>query len=167
MIKQIIVTDRETAKVIVPQLKKLGEKVAWITIANDQKKRLVSGGNKHTLPLFFDDITDKTSRKAFTKNLARKVKNFIFNHHINNSQEFILVVNCMAGVSRSSAIGKFAELKFGIPARFTELEAKRIIAPNHLVLKLLGMERYTKDDSLTEYHEDYRYEDYGSYRGFI
>ncbi len=94
--------------------------------------------------------------------LTVKVKNFIFNHHINNSQEFILVVNCMAGVSRSAAVGKFAELKFGIPARYTELEAKRMIAPNHLVLKLLGMEQYTKNDSLTEYHEDY-----GSYRGFI
>lgn len=165
MVKQIIVTDRNTAKVIISILKQLGEKVAWITIANNQSQRLVSGGGRHTLPLFFKDIIDKKSKDAFTKNLARKVKNFIFNHHINNSEEFTLVVNCMAGISRSAAIGKFAELRFGIPARFTELEAKRMIAPNRLVLDLLGLSQYSKDDS--EYHEEYGYEDYESYKGFM
>lgn len=167
MIKQIIVTDRNSVKAIILEQKRSGEKVAWITVANNQNQRLVSGGNKHTLPLFFDDITDKTSRKAFTKNLARKVKNFIYNHHINSSQEFVLVVNCMAGISRSAAIGKFTELKFGIQAKYTELEAKRMIAPNHLVLFRLGMQQYVKDDSLTKYHPEYGYEDYESYRGFM
>jgi predicted protein tyrosine phosphatase len=144
---------------LIKDLKLLNKKIAWITIADNQKLGLVRGGNKYVLPLYFEDVEKKAFKESFTKNQARKVKNFIINHHLNNKIELILFINCAAGVSRSTAIGKYAELKFNISTRYTELESKRMISPNHLVLERLGMIQYVRNDSLTEYHPEFGFED--------
>lgn len=166
MIEQVIVTDRGSVEALIKELKQNGKKVIWITISDDQRSALRKGGGKDILVLHFHDIEAQKSY-SFTRNKARKVKNFIFNHHLNSKEVVTLVVNCRAGVSRSTAVGKFAEIALKIPARFTELESKRMIAPNRLVLKLLGLVEEARHDTLTQYHEEFGYDNYTQVRGFL
>ncbi len=114
MISNVIVTNRDDAGWIVKDLIKSGKNVCWITICNTQAKPLINKSNKHILVCKFADIPTNPS----TPNQARKIKNFIMNHHINMIQEFVLVINCHAGISRSAAIGMFCQQNLNLNVKF-------------------------------------------------
>jgi predicted protein tyrosine phosphatase len=127
-ITKVFVVSRAMAPSFLASLKEEKQEACWITIANTRGKPLVRGSSKDVLSLMFDD--DSVS---FSANQARKTKNFIANHHKNSSRNKVLVVNCVAGISRSAAIGKFCEISLGIPSVYTQ-----VIHPNIHVANRLG-----------------------------
>ena len=134
MIREVFVTNAVDVKPLVKNLRDKGENVCWITISNtsDSAGRIIKGqgSNKDLLVMRFEDVPVN----PLTPRQARKIKNFVFNHHINSSENWILVVNCIAGISRSAAIGRFCEKKLSIPVNFwTEP------FPNRGVLSALGI----------------------------
>ena len=56
------------------------------------------------------------------------------NHHVNMIQDFVLVVNCHAGISRSSAVGMFCQHNLNIPVQFG-----KETFPNAGVMQSLGV----------------------------
>lgn len=134
MIKEVFVTNAADAKPLVKELRNKAENVCWITISNacDSGGRIIGGqgSNKDLLVMRFDDIPVN----PITHKQARKIKNFVFNHHINSPKNWILVLNCIAGISRSAAIGRFCEKKLNLSVNFwTEPH------PNKGVLLALGV----------------------------
>jgi hypothetical protein len=144
-IEQVVVTSREDAQPTISHLRDgLGKRVCWITVCNrfggtDSTSHvpLVRKSQKHILVMKFQDV----NINPITKNQARKIKNFILNHHLNqpkDSVSFVLVINCRAGISRSTAIGKFCELTLNLPVEYKQLQFQDIY-PNSGVMEALGM----------------------------
>ena len=133
MIEKCIISPRGMAKSIFLSLKEKRKNVCWITIANKDQISLVGGSSRHILSMHFDDVAVKAANSINT-NQARKIKNFIYNHHINSKQSWVLLVNCNAGISRSGAIGDFVACKLNVGVI-------NVICPfpNKLVMKLLGV----------------------------
>lgn len=162
MIEKVIVTSQEEANEISDSLKREGHFVIRICISSSQSKALFKGGGKDKLILHFADIEVANQKGSFRKNQARKIKNFILNHHKNSDKKMVLVINCVAGQSRSTAIGRFCE-SLGINTTYTELEAKRCIFPNKLVLRLLKIRVYDQD----EYHPAYGFDEFGEFGKYV
>lgn len=132
MIKEVFLSDYMNAKSLVKDLRNKGENVCWISISNASNDggRVFHnfGCNKHLLVMRFDDVPVN----PITREQARKIKNFVFNHHKNSSKEWVLVVNCIMGISRSAAIGQFCEWKLKVP-----VHKKEEFFPNRGVLSAL------------------------------
>lgn len=176
MITEVIVTDRDSSKAVRAELIAQGKNCAWISISDSPSEAVLRASNKNCLAIFFHDTRHRAEKNAITKNQGRKLKNFIHNHHKNMNGDFVLVVNCRAGISRSTAVGKYCELVLGIPTRYTELEAKRMISPNTLVLSRMGATSRKLGRSLeelTELHPEFDllfkdlYDEYPEERGYV
>jgi len=114
-IKRVVVTNRGDVKDVMTALKKeQGELVCWITIANPDAPALIKRSCKRVLSLKFWDILSQ----PVTKRQVRKIKGFISNHIHNIQGDYVLVINCHAGISRSAAIGKFCEMVHNLPVQF-------------------------------------------------
>lgn len=129
MISNVIVTNRDDAPQIIKDLS-LNNMIAWITICSKRDRPLISHSNKHTLVCKFDDI----SINPITHSQARKIKNFILNHHINMMKDFILVINCRMGISRSAGVGMFCKHNLNLNVNFGPETF-----PNNGVMKSLGV----------------------------
>jgi predicted protein tyrosine phosphatase len=116
MITQGLVTDRQSAMSMFFSLKEKGNNVCWVTIANRNTRPLVFRGNKHVLSMHFDDVTSKID--GISHDQFRKLKNFLWNHHINSNNSWICLINCHAGISRSAAVGEIIECKFRVPVTY-------------------------------------------------
>jgi predicted protein tyrosine phosphatase len=82
-------------------------------------------------------VTEVCFAGAFTPDLAKKVADFIVRAHANPDANDCLLVNCMAGVSRSGAVVTFAQQICRIDYdKFTRMN--RQIVPNRYVLKHLS-----------------------------
>lgn len=134
MITSCIVAPRVSAKTIKTSLEAEGKNVCWITISGLRSKGLVTGSSKHILSMFFDDVAHPSF--GASKNHARKIKNFILNHHLNSEKKWVLLVNCIAGISRSAAIGMFVQTNLDINTTFIES-----CHPNKLLLQRLGVKQ--------------------------
>lgn len=134
MITSCIVAPRVSAKTIKASLEAEGKNVCWITISGFRSKGLVIGSSKHILSMFFDDVVHPSFGASHNK--ARKIKNFILNHHFNSKHEWVLLVNCIAGISRSAAVGMFVQNNLGVSTTFIES-----CHPNKLLLQRLGVKQ--------------------------
>ncbi len=132
MIILAIVTNRHETLDIIQELKNQGKNVCWISICNTYSFPLKCRSNKHTLILKFDDI----HINPITIRQKRKIKNFIINHHKNMKDDYVLIINCHAGISRSAAIGMFCKYNLGINVQF-----RKETFPNTGVMLALGVNR--------------------------
>lgn len=132
MISQVIITNRDDAKNTIRTIELTGIKTCWITISNTFSSSLVKASKKHILNMKFNDIRVD----PITKNQTRKIKNFIFNHHLNMKDTYFLVINCHAGISRSAGIGMFCKQILDLPVEFQNEPF-----PNEGVMKSLGIYR--------------------------
>lgn len=92
----------------------------------------------------FSDVTQEDYNRGakfidpvylFDKNMAKNIINFL--KKINNSEEITeLLVNCAAGISRSGAVGLFANRFFQLD-EYTFFERNKQIKPNPWVYDLL------------------------------
>lgn len=130
MITSCIVSSRAAARAIKTSLEENGSKVCWITISGLKTPGLVARSNKHILTMFFDDITSPIY--GITSKQAKKIKDFIMNHHLNSPENWCCLINCIAGQSRSVAVGMFLQNNLGIETKFIESQH-----PNKLVLSRL------------------------------
>jgi protein-tyrosine phosphatase len=129
MIKEAVVTNCIDATIAKSAFELQGKNVCWITISDPNAKQ-IRGSSKHVLvSKFYDRNVDPISPRQI-----RRIKNFIFNHHLNSKLEWILLINCFAGISRSAAIGMFCRQNLDIPVDFFEK-----ISPNKKIMELFGV----------------------------
>lgn len=103
----------------------------WITICSQRSKPLVTHSTKDILVCKFDDI----NVNPLTKSQARKIKNFLLNKHLNSPKSWNLLINCRAGISRSTAIARFTEHNLNITNQTFEQQP----FPNRAVMQALGV----------------------------
>lgn len=127
-IEKLCVCSRKDAERILPRLVvKLANQpensVAWVTISDKDVpplKKPEGLPSDRYLALQFEDW----SYGAITVSQKEKLKTFLCNlqYNSNPKDNIFLLVNCMAGISRSVAIGKFCEQEFGVKAIYREEE---------------------------------------------
>lgn len=127
MITHVTIADKFDAKAI---WSTFNSDDIWITICCRKGTPLANRSSKRVLVMKFDDI----KVNPLTHNQARRLKNFILNHHINNPKPIKLLVNCRAGQSRSVAVGFFCKFNLGIPVEFLNLQF-----PNDGVMNALNV----------------------------
>ena len=108
MITKVIVCNREQAPKLVVSL----SMARWVTITCTNHFPLVHKSSRDTLSVKFNDH-DFIGK--ITKKQVNKIKKFICNAHKNDDGEFVLVINCNAGRSRSVAVGMWCKHILGLP----------------------------------------------------
>jgi predicted protein tyrosine phosphatase len=172
MIKEILVLSRLEAELLCYGVGKTPKKNKWLLISicspQDEmirsdyvKGQLSNWGCKNWVSLIFDDITKKVYEnikkiyphsnkmnkiKLFSNKNAQTIINFI-DKYKNDKEDFILIIHCKAGVSRSGAVGWFTCKYLGLDQN-KFLENNKNIYPNKYVLMLL--ESLAKMDITTE-----------------
>lgn len=127
MISSVVVCDRTSAK---ETWSTFGPNDIWITICSIRSAPLVNRSSKRVLVVKCDDI----KKSPLTQNQARRIKNFILNHHKNNSNKVKLLINCIAGQSRSVAIGFFCQFNLNLQVEFREKQF-----PNEGIMQALNV----------------------------
>jgi len=113
-----------------------GDKASALT--DPEKLRLKFLGCKDICPLQFADVGEKEffeNSRIFDINDCSKTISFANDRHTRDGQE-ILVVHCMAGISRSGAVGLFLNDMFGLDYGSFKNENPTII-PNQCILSML------------------------------
>ena len=101
--------------------------------------------SKNVLNLEFDDATDEENERRiksgqtelvlFTRNQGEQIIEFLEN---NKSIE-TLYVHCLAGRSRSGAVGTFANDVYGAETFYEFCNSNPTVSPNYYILALLRM----------------------------
>ena len=116
---------------------------AFISITNDIGKHYFTEDYDNVLNLEFDDATDEENIERvkngldelilFNENHAEKIISFIEkNKHVDT-----FFVHCLAGSSRSGAVGVFINDLYGDENYFEFLNSNPMIRPNYYILALL------------------------------
>lgn len=130
----------------IPSTKEVQEHTdkAFISIMNSElPNSYFPQDYSNVLRLVFDDVTEEENEKRiksgrqemqlFTREQAETIVEFISrNSHV---KEFY--VHCLAGVSRSGAVGTFINDVYGDETYFQFLDENPIIKPNYFILALL------------------------------
>lgn len=130
----------------IPSTKEVQEHTdkAFISIMNSElPNSYFPQDYSNVLRLVFDDVTEEENEKRiksgrqemqlFTREQAETIVEFISrNSHV---KEFY--VHCLAGVSRSGAVGTFINDVYGEETYFQFLDENPIIKPNYFILALL------------------------------
>lgn len=116
---------------------------AFISIINEEDNHYFNKNYNNVLNLSFDDATDEendrriqnglTELKLFTKEQGKSIVDFVDkNKNVN-----IFYVHCLAGSSRSGAVGTFINDIYGKETFFEFCNSNPIIKPNYYILALL------------------------------
>jgi predicted protein tyrosine phosphatase len=116
---------------------------AFISITNPIGKHFFKNNYSNVLNLEFDDATDEENLRRvregleeltlFDEEQAIEIINFIEqNKHVET-----FYVHCLAGSSRSGAVGVFINDLYGDESYFEFLNSNPIVRPNYYILALL------------------------------
>lgn len=88
--------------------------VVVISITDHDVPPIFPEASNTVLPLVFDDGDPEreTLLRPFTRSHAEAILNFLVKHD-DRDDNLLLLVNCMAGISRSGAVGSFARSFLG------------------------------------------------------
>lgn len=133
--------NRESTNLIPPNLLSLNPTYRFISITDPKVPSLFSSNNSLVLQLKFHDIvpeniswTSKSGLVLPNKEHAKQIVEFV--QTVNTlSEPVLLLVNCMAGVSRSGAVVTYV----GNLCGFDPKEHNPQIDPNEYLLELLNV----------------------------
>lgn len=138
-ITKVVVCCREDALHELALLESKHHKVVWVHVMNPKQPSLFPRTTKSRLIVKFLDVQVTPSFRdtpdLFSRKQAQKIRSFLCNWHINKPEEVVVLVNCNAGQSRSTAIGQWCGGRFGVDVEYKE--PLDTIHPNTRVLYLL------------------------------
>lgn len=133
-------------KLGIGSLKKWTDKfdnVFIIHITEPGMKKLFADTNKSIVLEFLDidltksnSIEDFDNQYLFNEEMANKIVKFLLSINKNENSNDLLLINCMAGISRSGAVAWFARILFNLDYD-TFMKLNPHIVPNQYVLSLL------------------------------
>lgn len=129
MISKVIVCNRNEA----PNLVKSLSCPLWLTITCTNHVPLVHKSSRDCLTMKFNDVVNGMG--FITRKQVNKIKKFISNGHKNNENEFVLVINCNAGKSRSVAVGMWCKHGLGLPVEVWHAEPQ----PRPRIMEMFGV----------------------------